>query len=130
MLRITAVVLALAVWASVSFVLFDRISGDPEVAAPVDTVVDGGDAGPPADVVLAGAATDEDDAGVTPPVVIAGTVEGPREPSGSSVLEQATATIIMMPRPSVFDAVDLALAQNAIKGSIKQVLLSMVTASD
>ena len=86
LLRITAVVLALAVWASVSFVLFDRISGDPEVAAPVDTVVDGGDAGPPADVVLAGAATDEDDAGVTPPVVIAGTVEGPREPSGSSVL--------------------------------------------
>ncbi|MGA0971248.1 MAG: carboxypeptidase regulatory-like domain-containing protein, partial [Ilumatobacteraceae bacterium] len=86
LLRITAVVLALAVWASVSFVLFDRISGDPEVAAPVDTVVDSGDAGPPADVVLAGAATDEDDAGVTPPVVIAGTVEGPRDPSGSSVL--------------------------------------------
>jgi hypothetical protein len=86
LLRITAVVLALAVWASVSFVLFDRISGDPEVAAPVDTVVDSGDAGPPANVVLAGAATDEDDAGVTPPVVIAGTVEGPRDPSGSSVL--------------------------------------------
>ena len=86
LLRITAVVLALAVWASVSFVLFDRISGDPEVAAPVDTVVDSGDAGPPADVVLAGAATDEEDAGVTPPVVIAGTVEGPRDPSGSSVL--------------------------------------------
>ncbi|MGA1747384.1 MAG: carboxypeptidase regulatory-like domain-containing protein, partial [Ilumatobacteraceae bacterium] len=84
-LRALAVLLALAVWAGATLVLFQRMSSTPEEVATgeVTDVVDG-DTTPP-DVLLAGDVEEEDE-GVAPPVVVAGTIDGPRELAGTRVL--------------------------------------------
>ena len=91
LLRVTAVVLALAVWASATVAIFSFMNSDDEMAAAPAAVDDvDGDGTPPA-VLLPGDLPAEDDATVQPPVVIAGTVDGPREMAGTRVLIERVA---------------------------------------
>ena len=85
LLRAVAVLLALAVWAGASLVLFQRMSSTPqEAATDVVTDVIDGDAVPP-DVLLAGDLP-SDEGAIEPPVVVAGTIDGPRDLAGTTVL--------------------------------------------
>ena len=85
LLRSLAVLVALAVWASATLVLFSRMSANDEVAAPVAPSETIDPNAPPPPVLLAGDVPVEDDGTVAPPLVIAGTVEGPRDLAGTAV---------------------------------------------
>jgi hypothetical protein len=85
LLRSLAVLVALAVWASATFVLFSRMSATEEVAAPAAPTETLDPNAPPPTVLLAGDVPVEDDGTVAPPLVIAGTVEGPRDLAGTAV---------------------------------------------
>lgn len=85
LLRSLAVLVALAVWASATFVLFSRMSANDEVAAPVAPTETLDPNAPPPPVLLAGDVPIEDDGTVAPPLVITGTVEGPRDLAGTAV---------------------------------------------
>jgi hypothetical protein len=85
LLRSLAVLVALAVWASATFVLFSRMSATEEVAAPAAPTDTLDPNAPPPTVLLAGDVPVEDDGTVAPPLVIAGTVEGPRDLAGTAV---------------------------------------------
>ena len=91
LLRVTAVVLALAVWASATVAIFSFMNSDEEMAAAPAAVDDvDGDGTPPA-VLLPGDLPADEDATVQPPVVIAGTVDGPRDMEGTRVLIERVA---------------------------------------
>ncbi|MGA1344766.1 MAG: carboxypeptidase regulatory-like domain-containing protein, partial [Ilumatobacteraceae bacterium] len=85
LLRSLAVLVALAVWASATFVLFSSMSTTEEAAAPVAPAETLDPNAPPPTVLLAGDVPVEDDGTVAPPLVIAGTVEGPRDLAGTAV---------------------------------------------
>ena len=90
LLRMTAVVLALAVWASATVAIFSFMNSDDELAAPAEVDAGDGDGTRPA-VLLPGDLPADEDATVQPPVVIVGTVDGPREMEGTRVLIERVA---------------------------------------
>jgi hypothetical protein len=119
--RGTAALLALTVWIAATVVVFQRINADPP--APEDTGVATGPAvpGPGRTSAIGLFDDDAEEAGVRLPVVIQGTVEGPRNPSGTTVTverlsfgdEGTTAGItkisaltqVKLPRGSVLDLI-------------------------
>ena len=90
LLRMTAVVLALAVWASATVAIFSFMNSDDEMAAPAEVDAGDGDGTRPA-VLLPGDLPADEDATVQPPVIIVGTVDGPREMDGTRVLIERVA---------------------------------------
>lgn len=82
--RTVAALTALAVWVAASVVVFERINAEPE-AGP-DTGLAAGPAEPgPGRTSATGLGVEEEEPGVSLPVVIQGTIEGPRDPSGTTV---------------------------------------------
>ena len=82
--RGVAALTALAVWVAATVVVFNRINAEPE-AGP-DTGVAAGPAAPgPGRTSATGMFEDDAEEGIRLPVVIQGTVEGPRDPSGTTL---------------------------------------------
>ena len=82
--RTVAALTALAVWVAASVVVFDRINAEPE-AGPDSGLVAGPAEPGPGRTSATGLGVAEEEPGVSLPVVIQGTVDGPRDPSGTTV---------------------------------------------
>lgn len=82
--RGVAALTALAVWVAATVVVFNRINAEPE-AGPDSAVVAAPAAPGPGRTSATGMFEEDVEEGVRLPVVIQGTIEGPRDPSGTTV---------------------------------------------